>query len=178
MLDTEIAPIIEREILSAKDKMDSVGGSVEAMITGLQPGLGSPFFDSVESRIAQILFSVPAVKAVEFGAGKAFSSMRGSEANDQFCIEDGIVKTRTNHNGGLNGGITNGMPVLVTATIKPTPSIGMEQTTVNIKEMQDVSYAVQGRHDPCIVQRAVPVVEAALALVALELLLEGKTNAE
>ena len=168
---------IEQEILAAKERMDSVGGSVEAMICGLPAGLGSPFFESVESRIAHMLFSVPAVKAVEFGIGKMFAELRGSQANDSFCLNDGIVQTRTNHNGGINGGITNGMPVVVNTTIKPTPSIGMTQNTVNIKEMKEVQFETHGRHDPCIVQRAVPVVEAALAIVALDLILEGKTYA-
>lgn len=177
VLDKEKAPLMEAEILAAKEQADSVGGSVEAMICGLPAGLGSPFFDSVESRIAHMLFSVPAIKAVEFGIGKEFASLRGSEANDPFCLEDGKVKTKTNHNGGINGGITNGMPVFVTATVKPTPSIGKPQETVNIKEKREVTYSVCGRHDPCIVQRAVPVIEAALAIVTLDLILEGKTYA-
>lgn len=177
VLEKEKAPLMEAEILSAKAQADSVGGSVEAMIYGLPAGLGSPFFDSVESRIAHMLFSVPAVKAVEFGIGKEFASLNGSKANDPFCLEEGQVKTKTNHNGGINGGITNGMPVLVTATVKPTPSIGQEQETVDIKANKEVTYAVCGRHDPCIVQRAVPVVESALAVVTLDLILEGKTYA-
>lgn len=177
VLNKEKAPLMEAEILAAREQADSVGGSIEAMICGLPAGLGSPFFDSVESRIAHMLFSVPAVKAVEFGIGKEFAFLRGSEANDPFCLEDGKVKTKTNHNGGINGGITNGMPVLVTTTIKPTPSIGQEQETVNIKENKEVTYSVCGRHDPCIVQRAVPVIEAALSVVTLDLILEGKIYA-
>jgi len=177
VLDGTKSELMEQEILAARADMDSVGGSVEAMICGLGAGIGYPFFDSVESRIAHMLFSVPAVKAVEFGIGKAFAGMRGSEANDPFYVDNGTVKTRTNHNGGINGGITNGMPVVVTATIKPTPSIGKEQETVNIKEMKNVVSGTHGRHDPCIVQRAVPVIEAALAIVTLDLILEGKTYA-
>lgn len=177
LLDKSKAADIEAEILAAKSELDSVGGSIEAVICGMKAGVGSPFFESVESRISQMLFSVPAVKAVEFGIGKAFSTMRGSEANDPFVLEDGCIKTKTNHNGGINGGITNGMPVVVTTTVKPTPSIGKEQETVNIKEMKEVSSRTHGRHDPCIVQRAVPVIEAALAIAALDLLLEEKTHA-
>lgn len=184
-LKKEILPIIdktkindvENEILSAKENLDSVGGSVEAVICGIKAGIGSPFFDSVESRISQMLFSVPAVKAVEFGIGKEFSFMHGSEANDEFCIDNGNIKTKTNNNGGINGGITNGMPVLVTATIKPTPSISKEQNTVNIDEMKEIVHTIHGRHDPCIVQRAVPVIESALSIAVLDMLLEGKTYA-
>lgn len=175
LIDKSKEKEIEKEILSAKENKDSVGGSIETVICGLGAGLGSPFFDSVESRISQMLFSVPAVKAVEFGVGKAFSEMNGSNANDEFCIKDGVIKTRTNNNGGINGGITNGMPVLVTATIKPTPSIAMEQNTVNISEMKEIKHTINGRHDPCIVQRAVPVIESALAIAVLDMVLEEKT---
>lgn len=177
LLDRAKATAMENEILAAKSEADSVGGAVEAVVIGLKPGMGSPFFESVESRIAQILFSVPAVKAVEFGIGTSFSQMRGSQANDPFYIQNGEIKTKTNHNGGINGGITNGMPVVVTAAIKPTPSIGKPQETVNIKEMKETTYSTHGRHDPCIVQRAVPVIEAALAVAVLDMLLEEKTYA-
>ena len=166
---------MQRELLDAKEDCDSVGGSIEAAIVGLKAGIGSPFFESVESRIAQMLFSVPAVKAVEFGIGTEFSRLRGSRANDAFCIKDGEIRTKTNHNGGINGGITNGMPVVVTATVKPTPSIGKEQQTVSVSDMKEVVTTIHGRHDPCIVQRAVPVIEAALAIVTLDLILEAKT---
>ena len=175
VLDRTKAELMQNEIMNAKADSDSVGGSVEAAIVGMKAGIGSPFFESVESRIAQMLFSVPAVKAVEFGIGTKFSEMRGSEANDAFCVENGEIRTKTNHNGGINGGITNGMPVIVTATIKPTPSIGKEQETVSVSQMKDVVAKTHGRHDPCIVQRAVPVIEASLAIVALDLLLEEKT---
>ncbi len=177
LLDSSKAAAMEQEILEAKSVADSVGGAVEAVVTGLRPGVGSPFFASVESRIAQIFFSVPAVKAVEFGIGTSFSAMHGSEANDAFCLKTGEIKTKTNHNGGINGGITNGMPVVVTATIKPTPSIGKPQETVNIEEMRETVYKTHGRHDPCIVQRAVPVIEAALAVAVLDMVLEEKTYA-
>lgn len=177
LVDKTVQKAMEDEILSAKSDGDSIGGSIEAVVLGLKAGVGNPFFESVESRIAQVLFSVPAVKSVEFGIGKEFSFLRGSAANDAFYIENGNIKTVTNHNGGINGGITNGMPVVVTAGVKPTPSIGKPQKTVNVKKMEDTVFTVHGRHDPCIVQRAVPVVEAALAVAVLDLLLEEKTYA-
>lgn len=185
LLNDETLPLIdktkrsdmEKEILSARSDLDSVGGAIEAIVLGIKPGLGSPFFESVESRIAQILFSVPAVKAVEFGIGTLFSNLRGSVANDPFCIEDKKIKTKTNNNGGINGGITNGMPVVVTATIKPTPSIGAEQETVNIDEMKETTIKICGRHDPCIVQRAVPVIEAAISVAILDMVLEERIYA-
>jgi len=165
------------KILAAKNDKDSIGGSIEAVICGIKGGIGSPFFESVESRISSMLFSVPAVKAVEFGIGTEFSKLRGSLANDSFYIENGDVKTKTNNNGGLNGGITNGMPIVLTATIKPTPSIAKEQESVNIDTKENIKMEIKGRHDPCIVQRAVPVVEAALAITVLDLILEDKTYA-
>ena len=177
VLNKEKAKEMEQVILSAKENQDSVGGSVEAVIVGVEPGIGSPFFDSVESRISQMIFSVPAVKAVSFGIGTQFSKLSGSEANDAFCLVNGAVKTKTNQNGGINGGITNGMPIVVTATIKPTPSIGKMQDTVNIKTMQETGHQTHGRHDPCIVQRAVPVIEAGLAVSILDMLLEAKSYA-
>lgn len=174
VLNKEKQAEMEREILAARERKDSVGGSVEAVICGMEAGVGFPFFESVESRMSQMLFSIPAVKAVEFGIGKEFSKLNGSSANDPFCIDNGEVKTKTNHNGGINGGITNGMPIVVTATIKPTPSIGLEQETINVKEMKEVKAGIHGRHDPCIVQRAVPVIEAGMAICALDMILESK----
>ena len=184
-LKSEVLPFINKEkakeaseeILSAKSGADSVGGSIEAVIYGLCGGIGSPFFESVESRISAMLFSIPAVKAVEFGIGTEFSKMHGSLANDSFVIESGEVKTKTNNNGGINGGITNGMPVVLTVTIKPTPSIGLKQESVNIETMKNTTIKIEGRHDPCIVGRAVAVIEAALAIVTLDLILEAKTYA-
>jgi len=167
----------EDEILSVRSDADSIGGSVEAIICGVRGGVGSPFFESVESRISSMLFSIPAVKAVEFGIGTEFSELLGSQANDSFVIENDTIKTKTNNNGGINGGITNGMPIVLSATIKPTPSIGSEQETVNINTKENVKLKIQGRHDPCIVQRAVPVIEAALAITVLDLILEAKTYA-
>jgi len=176
-INEERAKEAETEILRAKENADSIGGSIEAVILGMPGGIGSPMFESCESRISSMLFSVPAVKAVEFGIGKEISEMLGSEANDSFFIENDIVKTKSNNNGGINGGITNGMPIILIATIKPTPSIGAEQDTVNIKTKENVTTKIIGRHDPCIVQRAVPVIEAALAISVLDLILEAKTYA-
>ena len=165
------------EILTAKEKGDSVGGSIEAVICGVKAGIGSPFFDSVESRISSLLFSIPAVKSVEFGIGKKITEMCGSEANDSFCTNGEKIYTKTNNNGGINGGITNGMPIVLTVGIKPTPSIAKEQETVNIATKENITTKISGRHDPCIVQRAVPVIEAALAIALLDLIMEAKTYA-
>ncbi len=167
----------EEEILTARSDANSIGGSIETVVYGIPGGVGSPFFESVESRLSSMLFSIPAVKAVEFGIGTKFAEMLGSEANDSFTIEKDEIKTKTNNNGGINGGITNGMPVVFTATIKPTPSIGKEQETVNIETKENITTKIMGRHDPCIVQRAVPVIEAATAIVVLDMLLEAKTYA-
>ena len=132
-------------------------------------GLGAPFFDSVESQISHLLFSVPAVKGVEFGDGFGFALLRGSQANDAFCLRDGRIATRTNHSGGVNGGITNGMPVIFRCVIRPTPSIAQRQQTVSLKEGKESCLEIHGRHDPCILPRAVPVVEAMAAIAVLDM---------
>jgi len=144
---------------------------VQAFVLGLPPGLGDPIFGGVESRAAALLYGIPAVKGVSFGAGFQVCGRRGSENNDAFCLEEGKIRTRSNNDGGLNGGITSGMPVVVNVAIKPTPSIARPQQTVDLKAGRETELAITGRHDPCIVPRAVPAVEAALALVALDLLL-------
>jgi len=167
--DEKASSMIEL-ILQAKKELDSVGGIVEAAVLNLSPGLGSPFFDSVESSVSHLLFSIPAVKGVEFGAGFEIAKMKGSEANDQFFIEDGSIKTYTNNNGGILGGITNGMPLVFKVAFKPTPSIGKLQKTINISNNENTEIEIEGRHDPCIVQRAIPVVEAAAAMVILDLM--------
>lgn len=162
---------LEQVILAAKSELDSVGGSIYCEICGLPAGLGAPDFDcNVEGIFSRYLFAVPAVKAVGFGAGFGFASMRGSQANDPFYMDGGAVHTRTNHAGGINGGITNGMPVTFEAVIRPTPSIAREQDTVDLRTMQDTKLTVKGRHDPCILPRAVVVIEAAAALAACEVL--------
>jgi len=166
----ELHDSFKEEILRAKASGDSVGGAIECVINGIPAGVGAPIFSSVESKISAMMFSVPAVKAVEFGAGVAFAEMRGSNANDEFYVENGEVRTKTNNNGGVNGGISNGMPIVFRATFKPTPSISMSQNTVDIEKMKNTTVEIEGRHDPCIVPRAVVVVEAAAALCILDLM--------
>ena len=166
---------MQAEAMAAREGGDSIGGVLECMITGLPAGLGAPFFDSVESEISHLLFSVPAVKGVEFGEGFGFAVMRGSEANDPFCMQAGRVVTATNHSGGVNGGITNGMPVIFRCVIRPTPSIGKTQRTVSLKSGENAELAVHGRHDPCILPRAVPVIEAMAAIAVMELWKERAT---
>jgi len=160
-------------IEAARHDLDSVGGVVEGIVTGLPVGVGEPFFRSCESAIAALLFSVPAVKGVEFGAGFAAAGMRGSAHNDAFALEGGRVVTRTNHAGGILGGIATGMPLMVRVAVKPTASIPREQDTVDLDAMRPAKIAVRGRHDPCIVPRAVPVVENALAMAVLDLMMLG-----
>ena len=160
---------MEAAILAARSEGDSVGGVIECMITGLPAGLGAPFFDSVESEISHLLFSVPAVKGVEFGEGFGFAALRGSQANDAFRMQDGRIVTETNHAGGVNGGITNGMPVIFRCAIRPTPSIAQRQQTVSLKARENAELEIHGRHDPCILPRAVPVVEAMAAIAVLNL---------
>lgn len=174
VLDDAAGEAMQQKILAAKAECDSVGGVIECMAINMPAGVGSPFFDSLESRLAHALFSVPAVKGIEFGKGFALAEMRGSEANDQMHYEDGKVKTYTNNNGGITGGITNGMPVLLRVAIKPTPSIAKVQKTVDLSTKTDTELAITGRHDPCIVQRAVPVIEGVTAWVLLDMLLAGE----
>ena len=162
---------MEGAILAAKADGDSVGGRIACAVTGLPAGLGDPDFGcNVEGIFSQYLCAVPAVKAVGFGLGTGFAEVRGSQANDPFYMDGGTVRTRTNHAGGINGGITNGMPVTFEVTIRPTPSIAKEQDTVDLSSHADARLAVTGRHDPCIVPRAVPVIESAAALAACEVL--------
>ncbi len=157
------------EILTAKSENDSIGGKIECAIVGLKAGIGNPFFDSLESVISHLAFSVPAVKGITFGAGSEFATMRGSQANDEYYLQDDKIKTKTNNNGGITGGISNGMPIIFEVTIKPTPSISQEQSTVDVTTNQETTLKITGRHDPCIVQRAVVVIEAVAALAVLEL---------
>lgn len=162
---------MQEAILSARAELDSVGGTIECMVSGLPAGTGAPDLDeNVEGIFARHLFAVPAVKGLEFGAGFALAGMHGSQSNDPFYMEAGQVRTRTNNAGGVNGGITNGMPVVFTVAMRPTPSISREQDTVDLSSGQDAKLVIHGRHDPCIVHRAVPVIEAAAALAACQLL--------
>ena len=160
-------------VMQARAEGDSVGGVVECIVTGLPVGVGDPMFGGVESRLAAALFGIPAVKGVEFGAGFDVARMRGSENNDPFVVEDGKIATTTNHAGGILGGITTGMPVVFRLAFKPTPSISREQDSVSLSRGAGEKLAVEGRHDPCIVPRAVPVAEATAALVLLDMLLDA-----
>lgn len=163
---------MKAEILKAKADGDSVGGVLETVVTGMPAGVGEPWFDTVEGVLAHILFSVPAVKGVEFGGGFALSNMRGSEANDALVLEDGEIKTATNNAGGINGGITNGMNLLFRTAIKPTPTISREQNTVDISKMENTTLCAAGRHDPCIVHRARVVIDSVTAIALCDLLSE------
>ena len=161
-------------IEAARTEGDSVGGVIECAVLGVPAGLGDPMFDGMENRIAAIIFGIPAVKGIEFGAGFAAAAMRGSENNDAFALQDGRVVTKTNHCGGILGGITTGMPISFRTAVKPTPSIAREQESVDLDTMQIVKLRVGGRHDPCIVPRAVPCVEAAAAIAVYDALLSRR----
>lgn len=163
---------MENIILMAKKEQDSIGGVVEACVLNIMPGIGNPFFHSVESRISDMMFSIPGVKGIEFGEGFNISKMKGSEVNDEIYIDGKEVKTYTNNNGGILGGITSGMPIVFSVAFKPTPSIGKEQRTIDMVKNKNIEMKIVGRHDPCIVPRALPVVEGALALVVLDLIME------
>lgn len=171
VLDVQKGIAMKQAIEDARLSGDSVGGIIECAVTGLPAGLGAPMFGGVEGKLAQILYGIPAVKGVEFGAGFALAGLRGSESNDAFRVKDGSVVTETNRCGGILGGITNGMPLLFRAAIKPTPSISRPQESVSLSRMENCTLEVKGRHDPCIVPRAVPVVEAAASIALCDLLI-------
>ena len=171
VLDDSAADKMAEEIEKARAAGDSVGGVIECAVTGLPVGLGDPMFDGIENRLAQALFAIPAVKGVEFGAGFAVADMFGSENNDPFYTDNGTVRTKTNNHGGILGGITSGMPLVFRIALKPTPSIGREQDTVSLKDGTNARLTVHGRHDPCVVVRAVPVVEAVAALVLADFII-------
>lgn len=164
-------------IAAARAEGDSLGGIVECVVTGLPVGLGGPLFEGLESRIAAAVFGIPAVKGVEFGAGFAASALRGSENNDPFLLREGRVETAGNHAGGILGGISNGMPLRLRVAFKPTPSIAKEQRTVELSTGEETTLSVGGRHDPCVVPRAVPCVEAAVAVALYDAYLMRKTEA-
>lgn len=171
VLDEVKGHSMREKIEEARVACDSVGGIVECAVTGLPAGLGEPMFGGMEGRLALILYGIPAVKGVEFGSGFGVAQMLGSENNDPFRVENGKVVTETNHCGGILGGITNGMPLLFRAAFKPTPSVSLPQKSVSLSAMENRELQVTGRHDPCIVPRAVPVVEAAAAIALMDILL-------
>lgn len=155
----------------ARLEQDSVGGVIECAAVGIPVGIGANIFSTVESHLASMLFGIPAVKGVAFGAGFDFAEMTGSQANDAYCIKNGEVALKTNHNGGVLGGMTSGAPLVLSVAIKPTPSISQPQQSVNLQTMEEETLVIKGRHDPCIVPRAVPVVEAAVAFALLDLMM-------
>ena len=170
VLDEKAGELMRKAIFEAKENRDSVGGVVECLVTGVPAGLGDPMFGGMENRLAAALFGIPAVKGVEFGEGFGVAKLRGSQNNDPFTVKDGKIVTETNHAGGILGGITNGMPLVFRLAVKPTPSISRPQQTVSLSENRVEELVITGRHDPCIVPRAVPVVEAVTALVLSDLL--------
>lgn len=170
VLDDNIGEEMKKCIIEAKSQGDSVGGILETAVIGLPSGVGEPWFDTVEGMLSKAIFSIPAVKGIEFGTGFALSDMRGSVANDAFYIKDGKIFTKTNNSGGINGGITNGMPIVFSTAIKPTPTISVEQDTVNMATGENAVLKAAGRHDPCIVHRARVVVDSITALVLADLL--------
>ena len=173
-VDEAAGEAMQAAIAQAKAQGDSLGGVIECAVLGLPAGLGDPMFGGMENRIAGIVFGIPAVKGVEFGAGFAAAKLRGSQNNDSYTVQDGRIETRSNHCGGILGGITNGMPLVFRAAIKPTPSIAMEQDSINLETLTEEKLRVGGRHDPCIVPRAVPVIEAAAAIAVYDALLGRK----
>ena len=170
VLDPGKAEKMQERIIEARKQGDSVGGVLETAVLGLPTGIGEPWFDSVEGMLSHGLFSIPAVKGVEFGAGFGITEMKGSKANDSFKYENGKIVTETNNNGGINGGITNGMPIIFRVAVKPTPTISKEQNTVDIKNNVNTVLKAVGRHDPCIVHRARVVVDSITAIVLCDLM--------
>ncbi len=170
VLSDEKGDKMRENILKAKEEGDSVGGILETLVIGMPVGIGEPWFDTIEGMLSLGLFSIPAVKGVEFGTGFAFADLKGSEANDCFNVENGEFKTLTNNNGGINGGITNGMPINFSTVIKPTPSISKPQQTVDFKNGENVTLSIKGRHDPCIVHRARVVVDSMTAFTLADFL--------
>jgi chorismate synthase len=176
-LDVEASRLMEERILEAKNTGDSVGGVIECVVLNAPAGLGEPVYGRLDADLAAALMSIPGVKGVEVGSGFKLAGMAGSEANDEFIIKDGKVKTASNSCGGIQGGISNGMPIVVRAVVKPTSSIARPQKTVDLQDMAEVEIKVKGRHDPCIVPRAVPVVEAMVnSVIADHMLLSGRIS--
>jgi len=175
VLSHQAGQSMRKRIEEIRLQQDSIGGEIECAITGVPAGIGEPMFGGVESKIAQIIYGIPAVKSLEFGAGKSVAYGIGSKVNDSFTVDAGSIRTVTNHCGGILGGITNGMPILFRVAVKPTPSIGKMQKSVNLKTMEEATLKIKGRHDPCIVPRAVPVVEVAAAIAIYDMIL-GNTQ--
>lgn len=172
VLNDEKGELMKKEILKAKEELDSVGGIIECAVCGMPVGIGEPIFDGIENRISQTVFGIPAVRGIEFGEGFGAAELRGSEHNDPYYYdENGTVKTKTNNSGGIIGGISNGMPIIFKVAFKPTPSIAKEQDSVSLQNETNEKLSIHGRHDPCIVQRAVPCVEAAAAIAILDLMM-------
>lgn len=172
-IDADAAERMHACVIAAKNDLDSVGGVVECAAYGVPAGIGDPMFDGLENRIARIAFGIPAVKGVDFGAGFSAAYLRGSQNNDAYRMVDGAVCPQTNRAGGILGGISTGMPIVWQMAVKPTPSIGQRQDSVDLMDSVDADLVVHGRHDPCIVPRAVPVAEAACALALLDAILEN-----
>lgn len=172
VLDSAAGAAMQELIQSVAKEGDSIGGIVECCVLGLPPGVGEPIFDGLENHIASAVFGIPAVKGIEFGAGFASTALKGSQNNDAFFYDGNTVKTRTNHHGGILGGLSSGMPLLFKVAFKPTPSIAKEQDSVNLSTKTDTKLVVKGRHDPCVVTRAVPCVEAAAAIAIYDLIRE------
>lgn len=169
-LSSDAEEKMQKEILFAKERGDSVGGVLETAVYGVEAGVGEPFFDSMESILSHILFSIPAIKGVEFGRGFGFADLYGSEANDPFTVENGKIVTKTNNSGGINGGITNGMPITFRCAVKPTPSIYLKQESVSLSRMENSPLKIEGRHDPAIIHRVRAVVDAATAIAVADML--------
>ncbi len=176
VVNDECGEKMKAAILSAKAEGDSVGGIIECAVSGCPAGIGDPMFGGMENRISSLVFGIPAVKGIEFGAGFDAAKMLGSENNDPFAVENGNIITKTNNCGGILGGITTGMPIVFRAAVKPTPSIALEQDTVDLRTMENTKLTVHGRHDPCIVPRAVPCIEAAAAIAVYDALLEKRKD--
>lgn len=170
VIDAGAQSSMRAEIEMAKMNSDSVGGSIECAVLGIPAGIGGPLFGGIESALSSILFGIPSVKGVEFGLGFKLAEMYGSESNDSFVFENGQIKTKTNHSGGILGGISTGMPVVFKVAVKPTPSIAKIQETVDLINKTNTKLEIHGRHDPCIVPRAVPVVEAATAIAVMNMI--------
>ena len=173
MLDTSCVQAMKDEMEAARLDSDSIGGVIECKAIGLPAGLGEHMFDGVEGRISSIIFGIPAIKGIEFGNGFECANLRGSQNNDAFVTDGKSISTRTNNAGGILGGMTSGMPIVFRVAVKPTPSIYKEQDSVDMVSMTPVKLSIKGRHDPCIVPRAVPVIEAACAIAICDLLQDG-----